>query len=97
MNIKNIIEQERNVQIVVNAADLKELFLEWIKEKDSQIQAVKIEEKFISPNDAASILRISKPTLIRWDKMGLTRPIKVAGKKYYKKSDVDALLLKFNT
>ena len=92
MNIKNIIEQERNVQIVVNAADLKELFLEWIKEKDSQIQAVKEEDQYLSPNETVSILRISKPTLWRWEKHGFLVPIKIAGKKYYRKSEVDALL-----
>ena len=92
MNIKNIIEQERNVQIVVNAADLKELFLEWIKEKDSQIQAVKEEDQYLSPNETVSILSITKPTLWRWEKHGFLVPIKIAGKKYYRKSEVDALL-----
>lgn len=92
MSIKNIIDQERNVQIVVNAADLKELFLEWINEKDSQIQAVNEEDHYLSPNETVSILSISKPTLWRWEKQGFLMPIKVAGKKYYRKSDVDALL-----
>lgn len=92
MSIKNIIDQERNVQIVVNAADLKELFLEWINEKDSQIQAVKEEDQYLSPNETVSILRISKPTLWRWEKHGFLVPVKIAGKKYYRKSEVDALL-----
>lgn len=91
MNIKNIINQERNVQIVVNAADLKELFLEWINEKDSQIQAVKEEDQYLSPNETVSILSITKPTLWRWEKHGFLVPIKIAGKKYYRKSEVDAL------
>ena len=90
-NIKNIIEQERNVQIVVNASDLKELFLEWEKEKDSQIQAAK-EEQYLSPNETVTILGISKPTLWRWEKHDFLVPTKIGGKKYFRKSDVDALL-----
>lgn len=91
MNINNLTEQNRNVQLVVNAADLKELFLEWSKEKDSQIQATK-EDQYLSPNDTVAILRISKPTLWRWEKQGYLVPVKIGGKKYYRKSDVDALL-----
>lgn len=72
MSIKNIIDQERNVQIVVNAADLKELFLEWINEKDSQIQAVKEEDQYLSPNDTVSILRISFETKGRTEEVFVT-------------------------
>jgi len=91
MSINNLIEQERNVQLVVNAVDLKELFLEWSKEKDSQIQATK-EDQYLSPNDTVAILRISKPTLWRWEKQGFLVPTKIGGKKYFRKSDVDTLL-----
>lgn len=91
MSINNLIEQDRNVQLVVNAADLKELFLEWSKEKDSQIQATK-EDQYLSPNDTVAILRVSKPTLWRWEKQGFLVPVKIGGKKYYRKSDVDTLL-----
>ncbi len=91
MSINNLIEQDRNVQLVVNAADLKELFLEWSKEKDSQIQATK-EDQYLSPNDTVAILRISKPTLWRWEKQGFLVPTKIGGKKYFRKSDVDTLL-----
>ncbi len=91
MSINNLIEQDRNVQLVVNAADLKELFLEWSNEKDSQIQATK-EDKYLSPNDTVAILRVSKPTLWRWEKRAFLVPVKIGGKKYYRKSDVDTLL-----
>ena len=91
MSINNLIEQDRNVQLVVNSADLKELFLEWSKEKDSQIQATK-EDQYLSPNDTVAILRVSKPTLWRWEKQGFLVPVKIGGKKYYRKSDVDTLL-----
>ena len=91
MNINDIIKQEGNVQLVVNSADLKELFLEWEKEKDSQIQAVK-EDQYLSPNETVTILRISKPTLWRWEKQGFLVPTKIGGKKYFRKSDVDTLL-----
>ena len=92
MSIKNIIDQGRNVQIVVNAADLKELILEWINEKDSQIQAAKEEDQYLSPNETVTILKISKPTLWRWEKHDFLVPVKIGGKKYFRKSDVDKLL-----
>ena len=91
MSIKNIIEQEKNVQIVVNAADLKELILEWANEKDSQMEAIKA-DVHLTPSEAAFALKITKPTLWRWKKAGLLVPIKIAGKVYYKKSDIDKIL-----
>lgn len=93
MSIRNIIEQEKNVQIVVNAADLKELILEWANEKDSQIQAMKA-DVHLTTAEAAFALKITKTTLWRWEKAGYLMPVKVAGKKYYKKSDIDRILQK---
>lgn len=91
MSIRNIIENEQNVQIVVNAADLKELILEWTNEKESQIEAMKA-DVHLTPSEAASALKITKPTLWRWQKAGHLIPIKIAGKVYYKKSDIDRIL-----
>ena len=60
MSINNLIEQDRNVQLVVNAADLKELFLEWSKEKDSQIQATEYQSLLCGDGRNKAFLYLSK-------------------------------------
>ena len=95
MNITNIIEQESNVQLVISAADLKELVLEWASEKESMIQAMKADVHLL-PTEVCKLLGVSKPTLWRWKKLGYLVPFNVGRRTYYKKSDVDRILQQNN-
>lgn len=80
-----------NVQLVVNAADLKELFIQWQDERDAMQPAPK-EDRLLSADEAAAILRVTSVTLWRWAKMGYLKPVKAGRKVHYWQSAIDNLL-----
>lgn len=95
MNITEIMNQGNNVQLVVNAADLKELFMTWQDERDSQLHAVQeVEDVSLSADEVAARLKVSKVTLWRWEKSGYLVPCKVGRKPFYLQSQVERLLRK---
>lgn len=87
--------QGNNVQLVVNAADLKELFREWLDERDKQLQSIqKDEDVSLSADEVAAKLKVTKVTLWRWEKAGYLVPKKVGRKPLYLRSQVEKLLRK---
>ena len=68
MNITEI-SSNSQIQLVLNKADLKELFLEW--KEESELNRKKETETLLTPDEVASKFRISKGTLWRWAKDGL--------------------------
>lgn len=85
----NITEISRNsqIQLVLNKADLKELFLEW--KEESELNRKKETETLLTPDEVASKYRISKVTLWRWAKDGLLKPVKMGRKSFYRQSDIE--------
>lgn len=80
-----------NVQVVLNIADLKELFLEWQSEVNNN--APKEEEVYLTPDEVASKYRVSKVTLWRNAKSGAwPKPIKIGGKALYRKSEIEKVM-----
>lgn len=80
-----------NVQIVLNAADLKELFLEWKSQVNNN--APKEEEVYLTPDEVASKYRVSKVTLWRNAKSGAwPKPVKMGCRSLYRKSEIEAVL-----
>lgn len=80
-----------NVQLVVNKADLKELFLEW--QDQYQPQPTAEEEVYLTPDEVAKQYRVSKVTLWRNAKNGAwPSPIKIGRKALYRKSEIEAVL-----
>lgn len=95
MNITEIMNQGNNVQLVVNAADLKELFITWQDERDSQLHAVQeVEDVSMSADEVATKLNVTRVTLWRWEKSGYLVPKKVGRKPFYLRSQVERLLRK---
>lgn len=90
MSINELIKSGANVQLVVNALDLKEAFLQWceenIKEENSK------EEVYLTPNEAAERLCVTKTTLWRWNKSGYLHSFKRGNKAYYRMSDIKKLM-----
>ena len=80
-----------NVQLVVSVADLKELFNEWQDERDAMQPAPK-EDRLLSADEAASLLKVGSVTLWRWAKMGYLKPVKAGRKVHYWQSAIDNLL-----
>ena len=87
MKISEIINQNVPLQVVVNVADLKELFLDW--KEESELNRKKETETLLTPDEVASKYRISKVTLWRWAKDGLLKPVKMGRKSFYRQSDIE--------
>lgn len=86
MNITEI-SSNSQIQLVLNKADLKELFLEWKEERE--LNRKKETETLLTPDEVASKYRISKVTLWRWAKDGLLKPVKMGRKSFYRQSDIE--------
>lgn len=91
MNINEIMRNQSNVQLVVNAADLKEAILEWAKEMQDSNKEEK-QELRLSVNEVLKVLNVSAQTLWRWQKIGYLVPFKIGSVRYYRKSDIDRIL-----
>lgn len=92
MNIESLIESEANVQIVVTIYDLKEFALAVASEVMAAKEAEKKEEEYLTPDDVADMVGVSKNTLWRWEKEKYLIPFKVGRKSRYKLSDVKSIL-----
>ena len=88
MNITEI-SSNSQIQLVLNKADLKELFLEW--KEESELNRKKETETLLTPDEVASKYRISKVTLWRWAKDGLLKPVKMGRKSFYRQSDIERI------
>ncbi|MCU6771574.1 helix-turn-helix domain-containing protein [Bacteroides cellulolyticus] len=89
MNIKQIIESGANVQLIVNAVDLREAFLSLMQEVN--LTENKKEETYLTASEVCSRLKIDKTTLWRWNRDGYLKKVKVGNKPYYRQSDIDKL------
>lgn len=87
MKISEIVNQNVLLQVVVNVADLKELFLDW--KEESELNRKKETETLLTPDEVANKYRISKVTLWRWAKDGLLKPVKMGRKSFYRQSDIE--------
>ena len=87
MKISEIVNQNVPLQVVVNVADLKELFLDW--KEESELNRKKETETLLTPDEVASKYLISKVTLWRWAKDGLLKPVKMGRKSFYRQSDIE--------
>ncbi len=87
MKISEIVNQNVPLQVVVNVADLKELFLDWKAESEKNRQ--KEADILLTPDEVSSKYRISKVTLWRWAKDGLLKPVKMGRKSFYRQVDIE--------
>ena len=88
MDIKEL-SNTAQIQVVLNIADLKELFLEW---KEDNNRNVNIADEYMTADEVAIKYHVSKTTLWRNVKNGVCpAPIKVGRKALYRKSDIDAV------
>lgn len=96
MNIDQIIKNGTNTLIVVAPLDLKEAFLQWEKERKnepiSQNPIPTFPENYLTAEEAAEKLGVTKTTLWRWAKTGYLKKNKVGNKILYKESDVLKLM-----
>lgn len=92
MNVQQIIKTGANVQLVVNALDLRELFLEWQAEAQAEAAKQQKEETYLTAKECAERLSVDLTTLWRWDKTGYLRKVKMGKKIFYRNSDIERLM-----
>ena len=90
MNVNEILNYP-NVQVVLNIADLKELFLQWQSEVSNDVTPV--EKVYLTPDEVASKYHVSKVTLWRNAKNGVwPKPKKIGRKSLYLMSEIEKVL-----
>lgn len=91
MHIEELLLLGSKVAITVTPADLKEFALLLIDETLAARNQETDPETYLTPDDVAIELGVSKNTLWRWDKIDYLSPVKVGRKSLYRKSDIDFL------
>lgn len=77
-----------NVQLVVNAKDLRD-FADNLVKFAKQTIIERDQPEYYSRYELASMLHVSQPTLLEWNKKGLLpKPIKISGRVLYDKAKV---------
>lgn len=89
MSIKEIIDTNPNIQLVISAADLKEFALELLAEREKSSTK---SDKYLTIPETAEKFGISQSTLWRWSKMGYLPKHKLGGKSFYRVSDILKLI-----
>lgn len=92
MSINEILKTGANVQLVINALDLREAFLQWNEEFKQAKPAETKEESYLSAQETADKLGVDISTLWRWDRSGYLKKIKVGNKTRYRESDIIKLM-----
>ena len=89
MSIKQIIDTNPNIQLVVSAADLKEFALELLAEREKSSAK---SDKYLTIPETAEKYGVSQSTLWRWSRLGYLPKVKLGGKSFYRESDIIKLL-----
>ena len=89
MSIKQIIDSNPNIQLVISAADLKEFALELLAEREKVSTQ---SDKYLTIAETAKKYGISESTLYRWSRIGYLPKVKLGGKSFYRESDIIKLL-----
>ena len=89
MSIKQIIDTNPNIQLVISAADLKEFALELLAEREKASTQL---EKYLTISETAKKYGISESTLYRWSRLDYLPKVKLGGKSFYRESDIIKLM-----
>jgi excisionase family DNA binding protein len=95
MNLNELAKECPNISITVTALELIEAIDYCVnssrKALEQQITDANT-ETYLSPDEAAKLLRVTKPTLWRWNKQGYLKQIEIGGKRRYRMSDIKKLM-----
>jgi excisionase family DNA binding protein len=86
-------ELAEKISVNVGVNDL----LSFAKELAAQLRPGPIvlspEEKYLTADEVAEKLSVTRVTLWQWDKKGILKPAKIGNKVRYRQSDLDAVFL----
>lgn len=97
MSINEIIQSGVNVSITIGTNDLLQFanhLIQSTKEELENVIQTKKDDPLVTPDEATSILHVGRGTLWRWARVGYLVPIEIGGKRFYKRSAIDAILNK---
>lgn len=92
MNVQEQLKNGSNVMFVLSGGDLQEFALALISEAQKSKESEKKDEVYLSADEAVKELKVTRPTLWRWCKIGYLQPVKVGRRSLYRRSDIDKLL-----
>jgi len=92
MKLSELSNLDANVCVSITLSDLREFLISVMAEVQGAKPAK--EKLYLSTDEVAKELQVTKPTLWRWNKNCYLQPVKIGRKLLYRKSDVDALLEK---
>ncbi len=90
LKISELLKSGANIQLVINALDLKEAFLAWQEELGTS--QPKQDETYLTTKEAAEKCGVDVSTLWRWDKIGYLKKVKLGSKPYWRLSDIEKLM-----
>ena len=95
LNIVELAKECPDFTINVRVADLIEANKKLVEDVrlslENKVRA-ELEEKFLSRDEVADLLNVTKPTLWRWEKINYLVPFRMGGKVLYKLSEVKDIM-----
>ena len=89
MRLSELSNLDANVCVSITLSDLREFLASVVAEAEAAKPSE--EEKYLSADEVAKELQVTKPTLWRWDKIGYLQPIKIGRRIMYRLSDINNL------
>ncbi len=87
---------EGTIQLIqISPAELQNQILEGVKQ---EIQSLKEEyqpkepESYLTRKEVSKLLKINLSTIYSWQRKGILKPFGIAGRVYFKRSDIEECL-----
>lgn len=92
--IKNLINEDNDIQIVIRSSQLEELAdMLWKRMQEKNREREETERnRTISKAKACEMLEKDPTTLWRWEKEGYLTPVKVGGRTNYRLGDIQDII-----
>lgn len=100
MSIIDFVKENDNVQLVINANDLRKLFIYWQEEANAELAEAKT---VIKPSDDGGLLtskevqkklRVSATMLWKLEREKKLTPMRIGRRVFYRNSDIDDFIEK---
>ena len=92
MSLYEILNDTPNLNVTINAGQLKEVVDYAISKTKAEFEAKQSPEQYITRKQAAQMLDVDLSTLWRWDNGNYLCAVEVGGKRRYKLSDINNIL-----
>ena len=94
-NIVSLAREYPSITVNIRADELMEAVRFCISESKRSLEQLvqdEAQEKYLSPAKTAELLDVNASTLWRFGQRNYLNPIRIGGKKRYRKSDIDKIL-----